>query len=303
LSSQSSASSGQRLSSRPSASSASRLPSRSSASRRGRLLRSQRARRAGGAALAGALCAVAVSAGPGGGLGVSLVIGAAAALAVAASPAVGWLVLGLGAIAWLGVAGEPGTALVLAAGLAPVPLLLPARPWLWTAPVFGPALGALGLGAATPAVAGRLGGSWWGRAALAALSYWWLALAELLVGRRLLLGPAGAVGARASWQGSLAGAFDHALVPLCGDGRLATAALWALAAAVLPWFVRGRDVTQRAVGAIIWAGALVASGVVLAAQLGAPRPQLPFACGALAAVIAAASAPGGRRAHVAADVA
>jgi hypothetical protein len=119
----------------------------------------------------------------------------------------------------------------------------------------------------------------------------------------LLLGPAGTVGARADWQASLSRAFDHALVPLSGDGRLATAALWALAAAALPWFVRGRDTTQRAAGAIVWAGALVAAGIVLAAELGAPRPPLPFASGVLAAVIAAVAAPGRRRAHVAADVA
>jgi hypothetical protein len=273
------------------------------AGRRGGVLPAQYACRLGGAALAGALCAVALAAGPGGGLAVSFVIGAAAALVVAVSPAVGWLVLGLGAIAWLGAAGEPGTALVLAAALAPVPLLLPGRPWLWTAPALGPALGALGLGAATPAPAGRLGRSWWQRAALAALSYWWLALVEVLAGRRLLLGPAHAVSPRASWQGSLSSAFDHALVPLCGDGRLATAALWALAAAALPWFVRGRDATQRAAGAIVWAGALVAAGFVLAAELGAPRPPLPFACGALAVVVALVGAPSRRQAPVAADVA
>jgi hypothetical protein len=249
------------------------------------------------------LCAVAVAAGTGGGVAVSIGIAAVAALGVAASPAVAWLVLGLGAIAWAGAAGDPGTALLLAVALAAVPLLLPAWPWLWTVPALAPALGVVGLGAAAPALAGRLGASWWQRAALGALSYWWLALAEILAGRRLLLGPPGAVGARSSWHGSLSGAFDHALRPLCSDGRLATAALWALAAAALPWFVSSRDAAQRAVGAIAWAGGLVAANVVLAAQVGAPRPELPFACGALAAVVAFVGAPGARPAHVAPDVA
>jgi hypothetical protein len=278
-------------------------PSAPPVRRRHRPLPAEHARRLVGATLAGALCTVAVAAGTGGGLAVSVAIGVLAALGVAASPAVAWLVLGLGAIAWCGAAGDPGTALLLAAALAPVPLLLPACPWLWTAPALAPALGAIGLGAASPAAAGRLGSSWWQRAALAALSYWWLALAEILAGRRFLLGPPGAVGARASWHGSLSGAFDHVLVPLSSDGRLATAALWALAAALLPWFVSARDALQRAVGAVVWAGALVAGGVVIAGEAGAPRPPLPFACVALAAVVAYIGAPAGRPVHVAPDVA
>jgi hypothetical protein len=67
--------------------------------------------------------------------------------------------------------------------------------------------------------------------------------------------------------------------------------------------VRSRDAAQRAVGAIVWAGALIAAGVVLAAEAGAPHTPLPFACGALAAVVAYVGAPGRRPVHVAPHVA
>jgi len=263
---------------------------------------SVRARRVGAGVLAGTLCGAALAAASGS-LAASVFVGAGASLVVAAAPAVGWLLLGLGAIGWLGAIGQPGTAVVLAAGLAPAPVLLAGRPWLWSAPALGPALGLASLGAVAPALAGRLGGAWWSRATLGALSYWWLALAETLAGRRLLLGAPAGVGARSGWQGSLTGAFHHALVPLCSDGRLATAALWAIAAMSLPWLVRGPHALERAIGAIVWAGALIVAGIALSSQLGVPRPPLVLACGALAAVLAYAGPMGGRRVHLAADVA
>jgi hypothetical protein len=256
------------------------------------------------AVLAGALCGVAleVALGPGA-LAASACVGVGAALLVAAAPAVGWLLLALGAIGWLGAVGQPGTALVLAAALAPVPLLLPTRPWLWSAPAIAPALGLAGVAAAAPAPAGRIGGSWWSRAALGALSYWWLALAEVLTGRTLMLGAPAAVAPRASWQGSLTAAFDHALVPLCSDWRVGTAALWALAAMALPWVVRSPHAAERAVAAIVWSGALIVASVALSSQFGLPSPPLPFACGALAAALAYARLPRGRPVPVPADVA
>jgi eukaryotic-like serine/threonine-protein kinase len=263
-----------------------------------------RAQRLGAAVLAGTLCgaALAIASGPGA-FAPSVCVGAGAALLVAATGAIGWLVLGLGAIGWLGAIGQPGTALIVAAALVPVPLALPGRPWLWTLPALAPALGLASLAGVAPVAAGRLGGPWWSRAALGALSYWWLALGEALSGRRLLLGLTPHAGPRTSWQGSLGAAVHHALVPLCSDGRLATAALWALAAMTLPWLVRGPHAPERVVGAIAWAGALIVAGIAVSRGLGVPAPPLPLACGVLAAALASARAPARRRVHLVADVA
>jgi hypothetical protein len=264
----------------------------------------ERGRRLAAAVLAGTPCGVALALALGAhGFAASACVGAGAALVVAASPSVGWLLLALGAVGWLGAIGQPGTALVAAAALAPTPLLLPGRPWLWPAPILAPALGLVSLAGATPAAAGRIAGRWHARAALGALAYWWLAIAETLSGRSLLLGVAAGVDPRSTWQGSLGGALQHALVPLVSDGRLATAALWALAALALPWLVRGPHRTERAVGALVWAGALVVASVALSSQLGLPAPPEPVACVALAATVAYLRRPDGRRAHRLGDVA
>jgi hypothetical protein len=220
----------------------------------------------------------------------AVLAGAGAGVLVALSASVGWLLVGLATIAWLGVSGDPGTALVLCAALAPLPLLLPARPWLWSVAAAAPALGVIGLAACAPVVAGRLGGRAPARAALAAVSYWWVAIAETLSGRRLMFGAPRGVTEHSAWQGSLGGAFQHGLVPLWSDGRLLTALVWAAAAVMLPWLVRGSARTMRALGAVVWSGSLIAGGALLASGLGVPRPASPLAIGVLAAVLAFATA-------------
>ena len=226
----------------------------------------------------------------------AILAGAGAGVLVSLSAGVGWLLVGLAAVAWLGAAGHPGTALVLCAGLAPVPILLAARPWLWSAPALGPALGALGVAACAPVFAGRLGGRAPTRAALGALSYWWLAIAETLAGRRLLFGAPAGVTPRSAWQSSLDAAFQHALVPLWSDGRLATAALWAAAAVLLPWLVRGPRGRLRMLGALVWAALLVGGGTLLAGRLGLALPSSPLLAGLLAGALAFATTNG--RAHL-----
>jgi hypothetical protein len=216
--------------------------------------------------------------------------GAGAGALVSLAPAVGWLLVGLAALAWLGVSGQPGTALLLCAALAPVPLLLASRPWLWSAPALGPLLGALGGAACSVVFAGRLGQRAPARAALAVLSCWWLAIAETLSGRRLGLVGSAPTAPRLSWQGSLDAAFQHALLPLWSDGRLATAGLWAAAAVLLPWLVRGSRWRLRALGALVWAALLIVAGSVLAARLGLPRASSALEIGALAGVLAFATA-------------
>ena len=135
--------------------------------------------------------------------------------------------------------------------------------------------GLAGVAAAFPALAARAGGSSpWRRAALGAVGYWWVALTEALSGHRLLLGAVSGARPRAGWDGSVGGAFTHVVEPLCTPGRLAPAALWALAALVLPWVLRGSAGFPRACRAAAWAAALIVAGLVLAVALSLRRARL-----------------------------
>jgi hypothetical protein len=214
-------------------------------------------------------------------------IASIALLAGAVAPGATWLILAFAAVAGVGIAGQLGTALLLAVALAPVPCLLAGQPWAWSLPALAPILGLAGVAAAFPALAARAGGtSPWRRAALGAVGYWWVALAEVLSGRRLLLGAVSGARPRASWDGSFAGAFTHVVAPLCTPGRLAPAALWAFAALVLPWVLGGSMGLARACRAAAWAIALIAAGLVLAHRIGAPAPPLPLAAALLALAVA-----------------
>ncbi len=209
-----------------------------------------------------------------------------------------WLVGTLALCCWLLAGGRSGVALLAICAVVPI-LLIARRPGpRWLVASAAPLLGLLGLAGAFPALAGQAAG-WRTRAALGALGYWWLALAESLVdgpGRRLWLGAPGA-SARLLWESSPMSAATHALAPLFTLGLLAGALLWAAAAALLPVLVRGRSAMQDALAATFWAVAL--AGVTplaltgLAADAGAretsPRGVvLGAACGAVLAVGACA---------------
>ena len=252
------------------------------------LVPTARARLALGAATAGVSAGVLASVLGGANSAAAVFTGTLVASLVTLADGVAWMLAALVAIAWLGAAGQPGTALILATALAPVPLLLPTRPWLWSAPVLAPLLGVIGAAACAPALAGSLARRALPRAALGALSYWWLALAEALFGRRLLLGLAPHVAPRASWQGSLSAAVSHALAPLCSDGRLLTAGLWALAAMVAPWVLRARALRWRCAGAALWAGALLVGLAMIATAQGEHRSPLTLAAVVLAGALALA---------------
>jgi hypothetical protein len=186
-----------------------------------------------------------------------------------------WLAMPLAAILWLMISGRPGVALLALAAAAPL-VALPSRTGPgWLACVLAPALGVAGLAGAFPAVAGQAS-RWRERAALAALGYWWLTLAEPLTGRRLWLGQSSGAVPRMTWEGSLAGA-AHMLGPLLGLGVLLGAALWASGALVLPWIVRGRSAALDVIAASTWSAGLAAAAPMLDSGLSAhaahPTPR------------------------------
>ena len=276
--------------------------------------------RAAAAVLAGALAAVALE-----WLGRPVLPALAAAAAVAVLPRVGWL---LAAVVTVGViaAERPGAALLVAAALAPVPVLLRFRGTAWSLPALAPLLGLAGLAGAYPALAGRARGPIT-RAGLGALGAWWALLAAPLAGRELLGGvPAASIGdgaapadaargaadavaaARAadpaaaataatdSAHAALAAgadaqrALDDVLTPLITGGALLYAAIWALAALLLPWLVRGRWLALDLVAASTWAAALGASTAATAEFIGAPEPR-GLVLGAVIAGILAVAVP------------
>ena len=210
------------------------------------------------------------------------------ALIAAVLPRIGWLAAVVGLCAWLisPEADRQGTALILMAAAAPVPLLLPRAGLLWSVPVVAPLLGTIALAPAFIGIA-ALAPTPARRAGLAAAGLWWLALGEILTGRSLLFGaPDGAL-PRASWEGSISAAASDAIQPLLTTPALAPVLAWAAGAVVLMLVVRGRWLTTDMVGAAVCAAALVAAhaalGDVLAAEV-----ALDQARGAVAGSVAAA---------------
>jgi hypothetical protein len=191
--------------------------------------------------------------------------------AVLLLPRLGWMLAAAALLAWLAVP-APGVALLVALALVPVPALLLRRGTVWSLPAAAPLLGAIGLAGAWPALAGQ-SSRWPVRATLGALGGWWLALGELLSSERLVFGPASDVRPRGAWEGSAVEATQHALWPMLAGGALALAALWALAAVVLPLLVRGRSAALDIVAAAGWAAALAAATQALSEALVLPAPR------------------------------
>jgi hypothetical protein len=238
----------------------------------------------------------------------ALAVAAVAAAAVALLPRIGWIAAALGVCGWLASpeAGMQGTALVLAAALAPVPLLLPLAGRLWSLPTLAPLLGTVALAPAFPALAavaappdGRSAAAGaLRRAGLAAAGFLWLAATEVLAGGELLLGVPDGVEPRASWEGSVTGAAGDALLPFLTSPALAPVVVWAVFAAILPLIVRGRWIAFDALAAAAWAAALIAAngalGELLAATTVLDEPRGAVAgpvLGAIAAVAAVALRP------------
>ncbi len=196
----------------------------------------------------------------------------AVGLAVALVPRLGWLLGTLAIFLWL-AGPAPGIALLVACAALPTMILLRRAPGapLWV-PAIAPLLGAIGLAGVYPALAGQARRAVH-RAALGALGLWWLALAELLTGDKLLLGPPHGAHGAASWRASAPDAWHHALGPLVSSGVLALAAVWAVFAAILPLLVRGRSLPSDLVLATMWAAGLAGTTQAIARTVqGVPDP-------------------------------
>ncbi len=174
-----------------------------------------------------------------------------------AAPRLVWIGCVLAATVWQAAGGRPGVSLLLLAAGAPL-LALPRRSGPgWLAASLAPVLGLAGLAGAFPALAGQRAG-WRARASLAALGFWWLALTESLLDARLWLGPPRGVPPRALWEASLSDAATRVIAPTFTLELLLGAAVWALAAAILPWIVRGHNAALDVLGAFAWTIALLA---------------------------------------------
>ncbi len=173
-----------------------------------------------------------------------------------ALPRAVWLACALAAIVWQVWVGRPGVALLLFAAAVPL-VILPRHAGLgWLMAALAPVLGLVGLAGAFPALAGQRA-RWRERAALAALGYWWLTLAEPLLDRRLWLGPSAGTPARSVWEGSLSSTAVHVIGPTLSLGVLQGAGVWAAGAVLLAWVVRGRSAVLDVVAATAWSAALL----------------------------------------------
>ena len=182
--------------------------------------------------------------------------------AIVSLPRALWLGCALAVILWQVSVGRPGTALLALAAFAPL-LALPRRAGAgWLTSALAPVLGLAGLAGAFPAIAGQAT-RWRARAALGALGYWWLSLAEPLLSRNLWLGAPAGTPPRAVWEGSLNAAAAHVVGPMLSLGVLLGATLWASGAVLLPLIVRGRSAVLDVVAATTWSAAIAATAPML----------------------------------------
>jgi hypothetical protein len=185
--------------------------------------------------------------------------------------------------------GHSGEAVIVAVG-ALVPMLGLARSGvLWPVGAGAPALGAIGLAGAWPAFAAGARSAWQ-RAALGLAGWVWLLLATPLTGSALYLSAPAGLPPHDVWSSSAYQAVRHVLVPLASSGALAGAAVWALAAASLPYLVGRRSLGLDAVRVAGWTAFVVSTTELAVRSAGAgsgvsaPRTAV---VGAVAAAIVA----------------
>jgi hypothetical protein len=217
-----------------------------------------------------------------------LVAAGLAALAIALLPRLGWLLSAAALCVWLASpeADRQGTALVVAAAAMAVPLLLPRAGMYWSLPALAPLLGTVALAPAFVGVA-ALARTPLRRAGLAASGALWLVLGEALTGEALLFDvPDGGL-PLGQWEGSFVAGWTNGLEPLFATATLALAAVWAVAAVLLPVAVRGRWLALDLIGAGLWAAGLIIAQLTLGDALSA-EVGLAQARGAVAGPIVAA---------------
>jgi hypothetical protein len=209
-----------------------------------------------------------------------------------------WIALACLLIAWQAASGRAGVALLAVVALVPLAAMAPERGSRrlsprWLAAALAPMLGIVGLAGAFPALAGQAV-RWRQRLVLGALGYWWLALAEPLLARRLWLGPVHGTPPPAIWEGSLQSTATHVIEPLLTLTVLGGALLWGVAALLLPLVVRGRSAIFDVLAAVAWSTAVIVAmgriqeGLGASAVHGSPRGA------ALAAVLGGLIAVGAR---------
>lgn len=208
-----------------------------------------------------------------------------AGIVVAALPRAGWLACLLALALWLSFEGRTGAAVVIAFGGALPALLIPWRGTAWGLAAGAPALGALGLAGAWPALAGRARRAPT-RAALGALGWAWTALGTSLSGSDLYLRAPPGTPAPADWPASVGATVHHVIEPLISSGALAPAAVWAVAAVILPWLVRGRTLALDFVLASAWAAGLLAATSASLRVVHSPLAGVPLHDAVLGAVAA-----------------
>lgn len=184
-------------------------------------------------------------------------------------PRLGWLALTAAAGGTAVAQDHQGVALVILVGMLLPALLLIRRPTAWPLAVGAPALGLIGVAGAWPALAARAATAW-RRAALGLTGWIWLLLAAPLAGRGLYVAPIAGIPSTTAWEGSPYETVHHVLASIVRSGALAPAPVWALAAVVLPWLVRGQSLRLDLVRVAIWSAVLVS---VTAAVLAAVHPS------------------------------
>jgi hypothetical protein len=177
-----------------------------------------------------------------------------AGLAVTALPRIGWVALTAAAGGTLAAQGRPGAMLVVVVVGLVAPVLLFRRAGSWPLGAVAPALGAIGLAGAWPAVAARASSAWQ-RAALGATGWIFLIAAETLGHVNLYVRLPRGMPAPSVWMPSLHQTTQHVLAPLASGGVLAPAVVWAFAAVVLPWLTIARSLPVKVVLVTTWTAA------------------------------------------------
>jgi hypothetical protein len=218
-------------------------------------------------------------------------------------PRLGWIAMAVVLCAWFATptVARDGISVVLLAALLPIPLLLPRAPGLWSLPAVGPLLAAAGAAPAYVGLAGQAA-TWGRRAALGAVGFLWVALAEAAIRHPLLFGLADGQRLRDYWVHDGWRALSHAVVPVFASPLVLCAAVWGGFAAALPVLVRGRRLAADMLGSALWATGLFVVTLSVRDVAGSGFHARGAAAGAaLGAVIAVTAAALRRRAPERAD--